>query len=168
MTEIVTLNLSKFGRRELKLAEELLKAWREKGLPDDFESEEASFDASQRTSRTEFSLSRPFKTLFGSLGLRFKLDNQRFKSNPDRTQLDFSQTFSKSALRITHGNTFNLTDQGYQNSDGRINTTYRINDNWQFRSLLNYNIYPERKLRNVLSELRLQKDEVCHEPSPLK
>lgn len=34
--EIVTVDLSKFGWRELRLAEQLLKAWREQGLPNDF------------------------------------------------------------------------------------------------------------------------------------
>ena len=34
--EIVTADLSRFGHRERELAEELLKAWREQGLPDDF------------------------------------------------------------------------------------------------------------------------------------
>lgn len=37
--EIVTADLSKFGYRERQLAEELLKAWREQGLPDDFYNE---------------------------------------------------------------------------------------------------------------------------------
>lgn len=40
MIEIVTADLSKFGYRERKLAEELLKAWREQGLPEDFYNEE--------------------------------------------------------------------------------------------------------------------------------
>lgn len=31
-----TTDLTKFGYRERKLAEELLKAWREQGLPEDF------------------------------------------------------------------------------------------------------------------------------------
>lgn len=119
-----------------------------------FESEEANFDGSARTSRTEFTLSKPFELLFGNLGLRFKLDDQRFKGVPDRTQLDFSQTFSKNALRITHGNTFNLRDRSYQSADGRINATYRLNPNWQLRSLLNYDIYPDKNLRNLFSELR--------------
>ena len=44
MTEIVTLNLSKFGYRELQLAEELLKAWREQGLPDDFYNEDVTIN----------------------------------------------------------------------------------------------------------------------------
>lgn len=34
--EIVTSDLSQFGARERKLAEELLRAWREQGLPEDF------------------------------------------------------------------------------------------------------------------------------------
>ena len=40
--DIVTVNLSKFGYRERKLAEELLREWRKQGLPDDFEDEEVS------------------------------------------------------------------------------------------------------------------------------
>jgi len=33
------LDLSKFGARELEMTEELLRAFREQGLPDDFEDE---------------------------------------------------------------------------------------------------------------------------------
>lgn len=44
MTEIVTADLSKFGYREREMAEELLKAWREQGLPDDFENESVSIN----------------------------------------------------------------------------------------------------------------------------
>jgi len=40
--EIITKDFAKFGQRERELAEELLKAWREQGLPDDFENEEVS------------------------------------------------------------------------------------------------------------------------------
>ena len=40
MREITTTNFSKFGSRERRMAEELLKAWREQGLPNDFENEE--------------------------------------------------------------------------------------------------------------------------------
>jgi hypothetical protein len=39
MIEIVTADLSRFGYRERQMAEELLKAWREQGLPDDFDNE---------------------------------------------------------------------------------------------------------------------------------
>ena len=42
MREIVTDDLSKFGYRERQMAEVLLKAWREQGLPDDFENESVS------------------------------------------------------------------------------------------------------------------------------
>ena len=40
MNEITTTDLSKFGYRERVMAEELLKAWRENGLPEDFEDNE--------------------------------------------------------------------------------------------------------------------------------
>jgi hypothetical protein len=36
MSEIVTVDLSKFGARERKMLEKLLKAWRKQGLPTDF------------------------------------------------------------------------------------------------------------------------------------
>lgn len=42
MAEITTTDFSKFGVRERKMAEELLKAWREQGLPDDFYNEEVT------------------------------------------------------------------------------------------------------------------------------
>lgn len=37
-----TTDLTKFGYRERKMAEELLKAWREQGLPEDFYEEEVT------------------------------------------------------------------------------------------------------------------------------
>lgn len=44
MIEIVTADLSRFGHRERVMAEELLKAWREQGLPDDFEGDEVTLN----------------------------------------------------------------------------------------------------------------------------
>lgn len=40
MNDITTTDLTKFGYRERKLAEDLLKAWREQGLPEDFYEDE--------------------------------------------------------------------------------------------------------------------------------
>lgn len=40
MNEITTTDLAKFGTRELVELEMLLKAWRENGLPDDFNGED--------------------------------------------------------------------------------------------------------------------------------
>ncbi len=37
--EITTTDLSKFGYREIKLMRELIDAWMDQGLPDDFEDE---------------------------------------------------------------------------------------------------------------------------------
>lgn len=119
-----------------------------------FESEEANFDGAARTSRTEFSIAKPFKTFLGVLGLRFKIDNQNFEDLDDRTQFDFTQTYAKGPLRITHGNTFNYINGNEKNTDGRVNATLRLNTNWQMRSLLNYNVHPESEIRNLLSELR--------------
>ena len=39
MQEITTTDFSRFGSREREMAEELLKAWREQGLPDDFDND---------------------------------------------------------------------------------------------------------------------------------
>ena len=39
MQEMTTTDFSKFGYREREMAEELLKAWREQGLPDDFDND---------------------------------------------------------------------------------------------------------------------------------
>jgi uncharacterized protein YqgQ len=40
--EITTTDLSKFGHREREMAEELLRAWREQGLPKDFYDDEVT------------------------------------------------------------------------------------------------------------------------------
>ena len=42
MKEITTTDFSRFGSREREMAEELLKAWREQGLPDDFYNDEVT------------------------------------------------------------------------------------------------------------------------------
>lgn len=42
MTNYTTTDFAKFGARERKLAEELLKAWREQGLPSDFYGDEVT------------------------------------------------------------------------------------------------------------------------------
>jgi hypothetical protein len=39
---ITTTDFSKFGHRERVMAEQLLKAWREQGLPEDFYEEEVT------------------------------------------------------------------------------------------------------------------------------
>ena len=40
MRETTTTDFSKFGSREREMSEELLRAWREQGLPDDFYNDE--------------------------------------------------------------------------------------------------------------------------------
>ena len=42
MNEITTTDLSKFGHRERDMSEELLKAWRKQGLPDNFYDEDVT------------------------------------------------------------------------------------------------------------------------------
>lgn len=42
MTDTVTNDFSKFGSKERKMAEDLLKAWREQGLPENFDNEKVS------------------------------------------------------------------------------------------------------------------------------
>jgi len=40
MEKFTSTDLSDFGSREREMAEELLKAWREQGLPDDFDDDD--------------------------------------------------------------------------------------------------------------------------------
>ena len=42
MRETTTTDFSQFGIRERNLAEELLRAWREQGLPDDFNTDKVT------------------------------------------------------------------------------------------------------------------------------
>ena len=120
----------------------------------DFESEEAGYDDNAKTTDIELTARRSVKFPFGNLGLRLRFDHEKFEKADSRSEIDFSQTYFNNGLRLTHGNSINLIDRDHQASDGRINATYRINPNWQLRSLLNYNIFPERHFRNILGELR--------------
>lgn len=119
-----------------------------------FESEEAKFDGAARESQTELSLARSVRSFIGNLGFRFRFDHERFKTNPDRTEFDLTQTYFNNGLRLTHGNSVNLTDRSHQNTDGRLSATYRLTPKWQLRSLLNYDFFPDRRLRNLLAEIR--------------
>jgi hypothetical protein len=42
MQEITTTDFARFGHRERKMAEQLLRAWREQGLPQDFSPEKVT------------------------------------------------------------------------------------------------------------------------------
>lgn len=42
MKELTTTDFAKFGYRERKIAENLLKSWREQGLPEDFYEDEVT------------------------------------------------------------------------------------------------------------------------------
>ncbi len=119
-----------------------------------FESSEAGFGDNARKTRTEFTASRPIKFFANNLGLRVNLDHETFQDINDRTEIDFSQSFARKNLRVTHGNTTNLVDRKHRVTDGRINTTYRINPNWQLRTQLNYDIFPDWDTRNIIGELR--------------
>lgn len=47
--EIVTSDLSEFGSREREMAEELLKAWREQGLPEDFNGDKVTVNMNKNS-----------------------------------------------------------------------------------------------------------------------
>lgn len=42
MNDITTTDFAQFGNREREMAEELLRAWRVQGLPEDFENDEVT------------------------------------------------------------------------------------------------------------------------------
>ena len=46
---MTTTDLTKFGSRERRMAEELLRAWRKQGLPEDFYEEEVTITMNQNS-----------------------------------------------------------------------------------------------------------------------
>jgi hypothetical protein len=54
MKEIITTDFSKFGGRERRMAEELLKASREQGFPDDFEDDQITIMFNMESSKVFF------------------------------------------------------------------------------------------------------------------
>ncbi|MEM6811810.1 MAG: carboxypeptidase-like regulatory domain-containing protein [Pseudomonadota bacterium] len=125
---------------------------------DDFESPRAQFDEDRRSSETDFSIGKTVKTFLGHLGFRFRFDHNTFEEDPDSTQYDISQSYGNSGLRITHANQFNYLDGDQQSIDGRVNATYRIDNNWLLRGQMNYDVEPNQDIRNIITELRYKND----------
>jgi hypothetical protein len=121
---------------------------------DDFESEENGFDDRAKTQVIDASVGKSVKTPIGNVGMRVNLDREKYEDESTRTEVDISQTYFSNGLRVTHGTTTGLFDREHRRTSGRVNATYKFNSNWRLRSGLNYNIFPERGLRNIIAELR--------------
>ncbi len=119
-----------------------------------FESNFSGFGDNRTTFETQLTANKSLKSKLGNIGLRFRANHEEKANNTKITQLDFSENIYKKNLTVTNTNSINLLNNTHQRSDGRLSATYRINKNLQSRSLLNYKIFPEKSVTNILSELR--------------
>lgn len=84
MDRITTTDFSKFGYRERAMAEELLKAWREQGLPEDFDDDEVSImfnthSGSVFLTNSEFQVAMMNGNLLESFYTDFETGEEGFK-----------------------------------------------------------------------------------------
>jgi hypothetical protein len=125
-------------------------------LMSDFESEAIGYGDQADTMRLNASVNRSFPFSSGALGLGAAYDYDREQDGVSRSSINTSQSLSFKKLRLTHTTRSRLTNHMHQGTEGRMGINYRLNPEWRLRSLSNYDIYPERKLRNFLTELRYQ------------
>jgi len=120
----------------------------------DFESRDVGFGDRAEVFNLDASADKSIKLPFGHLGLRLALDHDKYVDESTRSEFDASQTLSFSKIRLTHGTSTTLSDRKHQYTDGRLSATYALTPQWRFRTMLNYDLFPDKDLRNLYSELR--------------
>lgn len=122
-------------------------------LFDDFESQDAGFGGNQKTFETQAQINRNV-SLFGiPLGLRINALHTERKDTASSSNLTFTQTYSRSGIRLTHNLNSRLIDSSHDNTSGAFTTTVREGP-WQFRGGLNYNLSPDTELASANGEIR--------------
>lgn len=119
----------------------------------EFNSPDAGFDDTTKTYEGEFRASTTLKTFLGAIGLQLNTKHLEKKGSLPQTNVDFVQTLNKGSLRLTHQTDTVLSDFDHSTSSGKINATVRVN-RWQFRSQLDYSIYPDDRLNSIQGDVR--------------
>lgn len=119
-----------------------------------FESPDAGVRNSAKTFEGELrantNIPLPFKK---SMGLQVNVKQTENKNSLPFTKLDTSQSISFGGLRFTHQTDSSFNDYVHTNSTGKISATVRMKQ-WQFRSQLDYNIYPDYELSSANADVR--------------
>ena len=124
----------------------------------DFESELSGFGTNRKTFETKAQLNRNIKLFTLPLGLRFNTIHTERKSGLKTTDVDFTQTFSRGGIRLSHNTSTRLADNAHERTTGGLTTTVREGP-WQLRGGINYNMYPETELASGNAEIRYKTED---------
>jgi len=119
----------------------------------DFESQEAGFGTNKKKTEFDSQLTRSVKLLSVPIGLRFNASRTRRETGDTTTDIDATQTITRSGLRLSHTARTRLSDDNHSRTTGSFTSTLREGP-WQFRGGLNYSMFPESKLVSTNGEIR--------------
>ncbi len=119
----------------------------------DFESERSGFNNNRKKSEFEAQVTRNIKFFSVPIGLRFNAQRTARETGITTTNLNATQTFTRSGIRVSHSTRTRLVEDIHEQTTGILSSTIREGP-WQFRGSLNYSLYPEEDLVSANSEIR--------------
>jgi len=126
----------------------------QQSLFNDFESEEANFGDEAKISETEIRANRSFLTDIGNFNLSGRFEHIIRKDSPSDTIFNLSQSYSRKNVRLSNRIRTKFSDWEQDRTEGNLLLNYRFLPNWNARSTLLYDIYPEYQERSFLGEIR--------------
>lgn len=121
---------------------------------DNFESNTAGFNDRALSLEGNVTASKGVRLPFGGLGLRLEADHEEYRDGNDNTSYRFTQIFNRKSLNLTHNITTRTANSDHRGTRGDISASYRISPKWNFRSFLNYSLFPEKEYDTLRTELR--------------
>lgn len=120
----------------------------------DFESEEAGFGSRAKSFEHEVRANTRMRTLLGSLGLSFNALHRKLEDDTKTTDLRNSVSLAKNALRVTHNLNTDLINGSHNKTKGDLNLNARLGRDWQVRTRLDYDIYPNYEFDRAFLDVR--------------
>lgn len=123
----------------------------------DFESQDSGFGSNKKSFESQLQLNKNVKLGPVPLGIRVNAKRTERKSGNTSTDLDITQSYSRSGLRLSHTTSTHAFNDEHQQTTGTGTATIR-EGNWQFRGGLNYDLHPSVDLSSMNGEVRYKLD----------
>lgn len=125
-------------------------------LFNDFNSKEVGFGNEAKTFEGEVRLNTRLDSDFlGNYGLNFEYLREKFENGTLLESYDTGISTSLSPkLRVSHDTSTQLLDKKHTSSTGVLNFDSRLSPQWNLRSILTYDIFPEKELSRANLNLR--------------
>ncbi|MCB1555693.1 MAG: carboxypeptidase regulatory-like domain-containing protein [Alphaproteobacteria bacterium] len=133
-----------------------LKGWNlnlRTALFHDFESDRAGYDESARTLDAQFRASKRIKTPLGPTGFNVSALHQKRANGLETSTLQVGQTISHGDFRAGSNLRTTLRDRQLSTVRGRLDGSWRINREWQLRSILDYDVRPDFALDEFTADI---------------